>query len=336
MIRKKIKSVLLIDADSIIPNIALMKLSYFYKKLGYFVDFVRCGLSYYPNKKKFFYYAPSGYDFYFCSIIFDGNKEYIKGNSILFGGTGFDLSIVLPDSIEYEECDYSLYPGNDTSYGFITRGCIRNCSFCKVPKKEGWIRKVNNIDDIVRHKNVKFLDNNILAYPEHISILNELVDKQIKCQFNQGLDIRLVTPENSFLLSKMNYLGDYFFAFDSWKYRRIIEDKMCLLEWAKDWRLKFFVYVSPFMPIISVINRISWLKANRCLPYIMRDISCWYSINCEFYVDIAAYCNQPNVFKKMSFEEFLLKRHPNSVNRVTKSLLIWNTCKSYLNRKAIG
>lgn len=336
MIRKKIKRVLLIDADSIIPNIPLMKLSFFYKKIGYFVDFVKCNLPYYPNKKKIIYYVPNGYDFYFCSVVFTGNKEYIRGNNIIFGGTGFDLFTILPDSIEYGECDYSLYPDNDISYGFITRGCIRKCKFCKVPAKEGWIRKVNNIDTIIRHKKVKFLDNNILAYPYHISIFDDLVNRQIKCQFNQGLDIRLITKENSFLLSKMNYLGDYIFAFDSWEDRYIIEDKMYLLDWVNDWQLKFFIYVSPFMPVSYIVNRILWMKDHKCLPYIMRDLSCWYSVNCKFYVDIAAYCNQPNIFKKMSFEEFIFKRHPYNIGRVNKSLSIWKSCKFFQERKAIG
>ena len=39
---------------------------------------------------------------------------------------------------------------------------IRKCSFCKVPKKEGYIKQVSNVDDIVQHKKVKFLDNNFL------------------------------------------------------------------------------------------------------------------------------------------------------------------------------
>jgi len=44
--------VLLIDADSTIPNIALMKLSAWHKSLGDDVELVRVNLPYYPNKKK--------------------------------------------------------------------------------------------------------------------------------------------------------------------------------------------------------------------------------------------------------------------------------------------
>jgi len=228
----------------------------------------------------------------------------------------------IPDEADKFDPDYSIYPDNDISYGFITRGCIRNCSFCVVPKKEGYIHKVSNVDDIVKHKKVKFLDNNILALPEHKEILLELIQKNIKCQFNQGLDIRLLDVENSILLSKLNYLGEYIFAFDNWKYKKLIEEKMRLLFWRKPYRLKFFVYVHPDMPLAETVKRIVWLKEKQCLPYIMRDISCWDSENSDFFVDLAAYCNHVHLFKKMDFDSFLEKRYKNK-SRIEKSKRLW-------------
>ena len=124
-------------------------------------------------------------------------------------------------------------------------------------------------------------------------------------------------------MSELNYLHEYIFAFDSIAYRKIIEEKLLLLKWAKDWRLKFFVYVHPDMPIRETILRISFLKEHKCLPYVMRDISCWDSINNGFYIDICAYTNQVHLFKKMSFLEFLHKRHT-SKNRIEQSLRMWN------------
>ena len=314
--------VLLIDADSIIPNIALMKLSAWHKSLGDDVELVRVNLPYYPNRKKT-PFVPKSADITYCSVIFEGNANYIIGDNIIFGGTGFDLTTKIPFVAEKFDPDYSIYPYNDTSYGFLTRGCIRNCSFCKVPKKEGLIHRVANVDDIVMHKKVKFLDNNILSLPEHKEILAELVQKNIKCQFNQGLDIRLLDSENSDLLSKINYLGDYIFAFDNWKYKTIIEKKMIFLSWRKPYQLKFFVYISPEMHLAETVKRIVWLKENQCLPYIMRDISCWESENSDFFVDLAAYCNQVNLFKTMEFMVFLEKRHQNK-QRTEKSKRLWN------------
>lgn len=316
-------TVLLVDADSRIPNIALMKISTWHKNNGDRVVLVRANIPYYPNRTKKKFIIPCGFDKVYCSVIFEGNKEFISGKNIIFGGTGVDLVTVLPKEIDCCSPDYSIYPDSDISYGFITRGCIRNCSFCKVPEKEGYIHKVNDVSDIVKHKKVKFLDNNIFAYPKHKEILRELVDKKIKCQFSQGLDIRLLDNENSALLSKLNYFGEYTFAFDDWNYKKIVEDKIKLLYWRKDWQLKFFVYIHPAMLISESVKRIMWLKKNKCLPYIMRDISCWKSNYSNLFIDLAAYCNQVHLFKKMEFSEFLEKRLKNK-DRITQSKRLWS------------
>jgi hypothetical protein len=46
---------------------------------------------------------------------------------------------------------------------------------------------------------------------------------EIKCEFNQGLDFRLVNDENLDALSKLNYMGEYIFAFDEPKYQPLLE-----------------------------------------------------------------------------------------------------------------
>lgn len=315
--------VLLVDADSTIPNLALMKISQYHKRKEDEVSLVKLMLPYYPNRKKNKYKIPSGFTKVYCSIVFEGNKNFIEGDAV-YGGTGFDLTTKLPEEIENEDCDYDIYPENDTSYGFITRGCIRKCKFCKVPEKEGYIKKVSSVDKIVKHKTVKFMDNNFLAYEGHKEILKELVDKKIRCQFNQGLDIRLIDKENSGLLSRLNYMGEYIFAFDSWNYKELIEEKLLLLGWRKDWQLKFFVYVHPSMNSGETRKRIMWLKERLLLPYIMRDISCWNSEFSDFYINIASYCNQVHVFKKLDFNLFLEKRHTSS-ERISESKRIWES-----------
>jgi len=317
-------TILLVDADSTIPNLALMKISTHWKSKGYSVELIKLGISYYPSRKNKKHTIETGnFHKVYCSVIFDGSINYIDGDDIIYGGTGFSLTKTLPDFVESLEPDYSIYPKCDTSYGFISRGCIRKCYFCKVPKKEGGIRQVNNIDDIVRHKKVKFMDNNFLSLPNHKDMLKELISKNVKCQFNQGLDIRLIDEENSSLLSKLNYLGEYIFAFDDIKYNKIIKSKMKFLKWRKDWQFKFFVYVHPDMPIIETMKRVRILKKNKCLPYIMRDITCWGSENSDFYTDLSSWCNQPSFFKKMGFGEFIRKRTKNK-DRIRRSLELFN------------
>jgi hypothetical protein len=55
----------------------------------------------------------------------------------------------------------------------------------------------------------------------------------------------------------------------------------------------------------------------------MRDAACWESKYKNFYIDLAAYCNQVFVFKKLSFKQFLLARHTNK-ERIDTSLNLWN------------
>jgi hypothetical protein len=315
--------ILLIDADSTIPNLALMKLSGFYKSVGHSVDMVSANLPYYPNKKKKeFFVDNSDYDLSFCSVVFNGNSDFIKGKNIEFGGTGFDMMKKLPPGVEAHEPDYSIYPENDTSYGFISRGCNRTCSFCDVWRKEGKTNQVSEIDKIIKHKKVKFLDNNFLQLRNHKELLNELAHRKIRCQFNQGLDIRLIDDENSKLLSELNYLGEYIFAFDDIKYQSVIKKKLELLSWRKPFQFKFFVYIHPDMKISETVSRVELLKEWECLPYLMRDISCWGSENEKFFVDLASWCNQPGIFKNMDFYEFLNRRHlgKNRLKRINASL----------------
>lgn len=305
-------NVLLLDADSTIPNLALMKLSSYHKNKGDKVELRRLNIPYSPHRKKqIFFIDTHEYDKTYCSIIFDTNKDLVVGNDIIFGGTGFSIDISLPEEIEACEPDYSIYPENDTSYGFMTRGCIRNCYFCKVPSKEGGIRLVSEPEDIIRHKRVKFLDNNIFAYKDHKRLLSKLLEINVLVQFNQGLDIRLLDEENSSLLGKLRWIQNRCFAFDDIKYKNLIGKKLELMPWRKDFRTTFFVYVHPNMPLSDTVRRIVWLKEQKCLPYVMRDISCYDSPYSKFYTALANWCNFPPAFIRMEFDQYLEIKHPN-------------------------
>lgn len=318
--------VLLIDVDSKIPNIALMKLSGYYKSKGDSVELRKLNYNGFPKKKKITTIDALEYDKVFVSIIFTCNKDVLNVNAkdITFGGTGWDLTTKLPPEIDDFEEDYSIYPENTSSYGFLTRGCIRNCPFCFVPRKEGMIKRYRDVSQVVKHKKVYFLDNNIFAHPDCDKILQELVDKKIRCQFNQGLDIRLLTETKAQLLSKLNYFGDYIFAFDDLRDKSLIDANLILLKKyiKKDWKIKFFIYCNANMPIIQVTDRITWCKNNKCLPYLMRDKNCWEDNNVYFYNNLGAYCNQPGLFKNLTWKQFLNKRTKNK-NTIEDCLRLW-------------
>lgn len=328
--RENKMKILLIDADSKIPNLALMKLSTYYKKKGAQVDLMRLNIPFQnfvrKRKVKRRIIDATKYDKGYCSIIFEeaiaffeNDDIIIKGN-VEYGGTGFDLKIKLPENIESLPPDYDIYPDNDISYGFISRGCIRNCYFCKVPRKEGMIKQVATVDEIVKHDKVRFMDNNFLALPNHIEILKELVDKQIDCEFNQGLDIRLITKQNSELLSKLNYTNrTYTFAFDDYKLLDIVKKKVLLLNWRKDQEIRFFLYCNADMEISNVVRRIEFLKNHNLLPYFMRDKNCFTSVRKNFYADLANYCNFHPYFTGFTgfpgFKDFLKHKGYDNKNR---------------------
>lgn len=312
-------NLLLIDVDSKIPNIALMKISGYYKAQGGNITFWRLGYSGYSSEsKKKRYINAKGFDMVFVSCIFNCNKEIVQIENckeICFGGSGYSLSVNLPNRIDSFDPDYSIYPENAYSYAFITRGCVRDCDFCVVPEKEGRkVYKYREIDQIVRHKKVRFLDNNILAFKGCNEVLKELVEKQIRCEFYQGLDIRFIDDKKAELLSQLNYIGEYTFAFDDIKMLRTVKKKIKILKRyiKRDWKIKMFLYCNTDMLIKSnIIERIEWCKKNKALPYIMRDENCYCNENKSFYTDLASYCNQPGFFKKLDFSDFIKKRKKN-------------------------
>lgn len=325
------------DVDGKIPNLALMKISRYYKNLGYSVDLHKVRLDYYvKNNFKFkdknqILVNTSGYSKVFVSTLYPINKDRILLYGcfdVKKGGVGESLSLNLPDKIEnIGNPDYSLYPQFDYGLGFITRGCIRNCYFCIVPEKEGMIRFNMHPRDIIEnspYKKVKFLDNNILAYHGHMDILNWLVENKVKCSFVSGFDIRLINNENAKAISKLRYIGDYCFAFDDYKLLDTVNEKLRVLKKyiTYSWDIKFFLYCSPNMELFEVIERVKWCKENKVLPYFMRDKTCWNSEYNKFYVDLTSWCNQPWLFKKLNFEQFLNKRHKNK-ERIENSLKLW-------------
>lgn len=139
-----------------IHNYAMMKVSQYYKDNGWNVEL------YHPLFENV-------YDKIYTFSLFDFTpKKYIPKNSVC-GGTGFDLTTKLPKEIEESDLDYSICPDCDYSIVYFSRGCIRNCPFCVVRQKEGYIHSVepNNLNP--KGKYIQVQDNNFFANRERES-----------------------------------------------------------------------------------------------------------------------------------------------------------------------
>lgn len=331
--------VLLVDVDSSIPNLALMKLSTYYKGKGSAVELIRLNYSGFKKKQKSKTVIDAkDYDMVFVGIIFTTNKDVIEVKNcsvVSYGGTGYDLSVKLPDEIENCEPDFSIYPENDECIGFTSRGCIRDCPFCFVRRKEGYLYKYDDWRKIVATANkfglkkIRFLDNNFLANSDCEQTMQELIDANVRCSFNEGLDFRLIDDKKAELLSKLRYYPtEYIFAFDNVCYMPMIIEKYKILKKyiTRDWGIKFYCYVSANMPIEDTVKRIEWCKTNKALCYIMRDVNCYTSENKNFYSDLATYCNGISTayFKKFTFNQFMKIHCKNNSSRVIKHITLYN------------
>lgn len=170
-----------------------MKISSFYKKLGYTVILSK-NITYIKANK------------YFASSVFYNEKSMsrinalneIYGSGINIGGSGVNLSKKLPKKIDKCFPDYELYKHRSYAIGFLTRGCNKKCSFCLVPRKEGKLNSnYASFDNFVPKKQnkVMLLDNNLLASKKSFAILESIKRRNYSVNFSQTLDISYLNKD---------------------------------------------------------------------------------------------------------------------------------------------
>ena len=201
-------------------------------------------------------------DLIYYSAIFDWTAKKFRGQTPLgakavFGGYPFN-DAHLPAEAEFCRPAYDLW-AVDYSMGYTSRGCVRNCQFCIVPKKEGKIRNYQFIGDFhdPSHKKVILLDNNFFASPEWKRNLDYINQNGLRVSFCQGLDLRTMTEEIAGRLADTRSEGhtfsgrQYFFAWDNIIDEQKIRDGLVLLKRAGVKSDSVYVYVlvgfdSPF------------------------------------------------------------------------------------------
>lgn len=306
----------LIDVDGHnFPNLPLMKLSAYHKSQGDTVEWYNPLMHGFPNPPL---------DRVYMSKVFSEEYTpdypyYINANEVVKGGTGYCISVEdekevfnkdnnfnLPDEIEHIYPDYSLYPEycKDTAYGFLTRGCCNDCSFCIVSKKEGRCsHEVANLSEFWNgQKHIKLLDPNILACKDHMELLQQLVNSKARVDFTQGLDARFINKENLELLKRMN-IEMLHFAFDFMKFEKQIIKGLTLakekLQISDRYCIVYLLtnYDTTIKEDLYRINKIReigfspdvriYRKENLPKPHILRDLQRWCNNrllyrSCEF------------------------------------------------------
>lgn len=252
----------LIDVDSHnYPNIPLMKISAWHKRNGDNVEFAIAG---------------KRYDKVYMSKIFTESKEPegIVAETIVRGGSGYDLKNMLPDEMEHIYPEYSLYPELTAgkAFGMLTRGCPRcNHGFCITPQKDGIVsRKVADLSEFWNgQKKIILLDQNILACKDRMELLHQLAESKAEVDFNGGCDIRFMTDEIIDELKKVK-VKDYHFAWDDprenleQQFRKVKESGLKNPD-----RVRVYVLTNYWSSIEEDLHRIYTLRKMGFVPFVM-------------------------------------------------------------------
>lgn len=303
----------LIDVDGHnYPNLALMKLSAHHKAMGDSVE----------------WYTPwtDRYDRVYASKVFSFTPDYdlaINADEVIRGGTGYaikleggrevyhaELDKPLPLEVEHTFPDYSIYPNYcaNTAYGFLTRGCPRGCAFCHVAGKEG--RRSVKVADVSEfwngQKEIVLNDPNILACKEWPDLLAQLAETGARIDFNQGLDIRIMTEDKALAIKRLK-VKEVHFAWDRY------EDKDLILP-----KLQLYADIVDFRPhahkaiVYTLVNHSTTIEQDLERIYTLRDMGYWPYVmiydkaNCkDVYTRLQRWVNNRFVFAKCErFENY--------------------------------
>lgn len=290
----------LIDVDGHnYPNLALMKISAYHKSMGDSVSWCSVG----------------EYDIVFQSKVFTftsdnkSNEGLSTYKKIIKGGTGYNMN-KLPEHIDRMFPDYSIYPQFKEAYGFITRGCSNHCSWCIVPKKEGGIKPYMDIEEIVGdRKNAVLMDNNVLASEFGLQQIEKAIKLNLKLDFNQGLDARLIDKPIAKLLSQVKWYKPLRMACDSSAMKEPIRKATELLRKNNCNPKQYFVYVL-LKDLQDSYERINFCKELKLDAFgqPFRDFTPNQIIP-QWQKDMARYTNKKEIYRNNDFKDYVPRKN---------------------------
>lgn len=291
------KRIGLIDIDSKMANLALMKLSSYHKTMGNKVELAA------PLFAK-------NYDRVYASKIYSYSHLPTLPSNAGIGGSGVDLGLKLSPCIESIMPDYTLYRDIDYSLGFTTRGCSRRCRFCVVPQKEGKLIRVASIYEFWNpaHKKIILLDNNILGLSSHfMQVAEDLLLNKIKVDFTQGLDIRYLNDDNTKILRQLSFFQDIKFSFDRLSYEtgfRRGAELLLKYQFSKT-HVTIYVLAGYDENFESTLQRIEIILEYGFAPYIMLYRSkSGERTSDQRFLDLMLWSNKKQRLRSFSFADF--------------------------------
>lgn len=154
------------------------------------------------------------------SLHLDDFEEELYSDDIY----GTPIEDLIPDySILDQIKDQYVYPVHDAYFAYASRGCVRKCHFCGVPKLEGAQRDAQSITGIVNaiderygpRRDLTLMDNNVVASENYKNIIAEIRDLGFtpgaklsrpgkpavrrRVDFNQGVDARILCKDSMYL-----------------------------------------------------------------------------------------------------------------------------------------
>ena len=296
---------LLVDIDSTIPNLALMHISSKIKSEGGTASFRE-------NKPTHAY----------VSCIFPRNRNKAFSASWMLksmypkievdvGGTGVSFvdNILDPDAPIMP--DYSLYPKNDMSLGFSSRGCDRRCYLeginCIVPLKEGKYRRTAHPKywHNPEFKKIMLFDNNVLIdKPWFFEITDWMIQENLKVDFNQGLDIRLIDKDVAARLAELRPIGSWHFAFDSMSYEKSVEKGIEMLKNAgiRPKNTMWYLYMGTHTTESDAVARCQILRKHSVVPFPMIDGDIKLADRPRWMTKVKGWC-RPEIFFSCEYDE---------------------------------
>lgn len=280
----------LVDIDGKMPNLALMKISTFYKQFGHDVAWHN---PLFDNSV--------GFDKLYISKLFNfsPNYQYVPADVEVFkGGTGYDLTTKLPEEIEQiNKPDYLLYPQHDYSIQFFSRGCIRKCPFCVVPQKEGNIKSVDPMELNPKGKHIEVLDNNFFANPEWKIAINQLLEWKQPVNFS-GIDVRIMDEEQAFQLNKIKLFKQLSIAWDNPK-QNILPQLKEMLKYIKPYKIQCYVLIGYWSTPEQDLYRVEKLRELKIDPFVMP-----FDKSNSYQKDFARWVNHKAVFKSVKWQDY--------------------------------